>query len=240
MMITLFPSYSKKGTASSENPEDAQKLKQQLDQTKADLQKALAQISNMSQGQPINVQELTQQLDSARQREQQAVDRFQQLAAQAGTVITVVANWDNQKAGVEMWVRNPDKSWDGPKKETPDGAKLQWQSRPSPGMEFFFQPGASVGRYEVYYRIAGQGGPRVSPAVNPLVNPFLAQQNLGVLPVLVRAAIVSLDVREKITYASSWFWNKEIVEEKKLVPAFIVGIDNKGQVRVDPFPETQK
>ncbi len=257
LMLALFPYYTKAGGSAAGNPEDTNRQKQELDKARADLQKALEQMSHMSQGQPVDVQQLMQQIEAARQREQQALQRlqqneqglnqtrgqmqqlerqFQQLASQAGTVITVVATWDNQKAGVEMWVRDPEKTWDGPKKETPDGAKLRWQSRPAPGIEFFFQSGASVGRYEFYYRIAGQGAPRVSP----LVNPFLAQQNLGVLPVVVRAAIVRLDVREKITYANSWFLNKEIVEEKKLVPAFIVAVDNKGQVSVDHFPETQR
>jgi hypothetical protein len=234
MMVVLVPHYREGAGANQKSAEDVKRLEQELEQARAELKKLAAQLAKMSQGQPVDVQQLMRQLEAARERERQALQRLQQteqqlsqsrrdaqqmsaklqsLASAAGSILTIVSVWENPKIDVDMWVRNPNKSWDGPKKETPDGGKLNYQFGSGQSIEMF-RDSSAIGRYEVYYRIASRGG--VNTAVVP-----------------VTAAITRLGVEEKSSRGDAWKQIIQLSEEGKLIPAFAIAIDARGQANLE-------
>jgi len=245
LMLALFPYYAKGSGAAGET--DAKNARQELEQAKAQLQKALEQMSKMSQGQPADVSQLMQQIEAARAREQQALQHLQQMEQQLAQArnkaqdrdqlaneifnltdptLVISASWEIEKADVDMWVKNPNKTWDGPKKQTPDGAKLLYQFNDAtvgPATEHDYWGGAPYGRYEVYFRLASRG--ETPPQV----------------PVIVHAVATKLYLfrkEDKRLNMGRLFngYTVSLTQENKLVPAFVITLDDKG-MKLEPLQE---
>lgn len=239
LMLALFPYYAKGSGATAQSAENVAKLQQELDQARAELQKALEQMSKMSAGQPVDVKALMEQLEAAKRREQEAAqrlrkaeqqlsqsrssaekteERFKQISTYGSRLLVVTAFWDAPDADVDLWVKGmygKRVTWDGPKKEAPGGGKATYQFTDitkGPGFEVF-QEGAAAGRYEVYYHMKRKGGQTTTP-------------------VTVLAQISKLRVSETGTSAlDSWWWRSDVKEEGKLIPAFVVSFDGKGELK---------
>ena len=142
-------------------------------------------------------------------------------------MLIITASWTAPKADVDLWIRNPNKTWEGPKKETPDGGKLLYNladMTSGPGTEQDYYPSPGNGRYEVYLRLVNRG--ETPP-----------QQAVSVHAIVTRLYVYRSEKDKKLVLSrqyQSWFAN--LSEEKKLLPVFIITLDNKG-LRSDAFPQ---
>jgi hypothetical protein len=234
LMLALFPYYAKGSGAQTQ--EDTTKLKQELEQARKELEQAKSKVptaADSSEQLAKENQDLKKQLADARRQldnaktakvetkpgeEKQVQQRLENLASRAGSVLVITAYWESANADVDLWVKDQSGGWDGPKKETPDGKKLNYQIRDTnqgPGYEEFHDSGAG-GRYEVYYRLTNKTG---TPGT----------------PVPVMAHVSWLGVGEKGSSLRHSGWSRNSLnEERRLVPAFVVLVE-KGQMRVQAF-----
>ncbi len=236
MMITLFPYYSKKGAASSENSEDASKLKQELEQARAQLQDAMRHMSN---GQPAQQQsqQAAQQLQQAEQQLAQAQNKaaeqeksYNEILGLTNPALVIAASWFAPEADVDLWIRNPDKTWDGPKKETPDGGRLFYQLvdvQSGPGAELDYFPGGRDGNYQVFFRLMSRGA-----------NPF--RQPVPVETVITRLSLVKNEKDGKLNMRQEhWSALTVLNEEKKMVPAFTIVSTDK-EFKLVPYGQSSR
>jgi hypothetical protein len=244
LMLALFPYYAKGSGAASPDPGDIHRLEQERDKARADLEKALEQMSKMTQGQPGDVQKLMEQIDAARQREQQALQHLKQAEQQLAQArqkaqteekltndiinlveptLVISASWQTTKADVDLWVKNPNKTWEGPKKDSPDGGKIFYQfgdAASGPATEQDYYGGAAYGKYEVYLRLMNRGE---APPQIPIV-----VQSLVTRLYLYRTENKKLNLgREYQAFTT------RLVDERRMIPSFTIDLSQKG-MKVEP------
>jgi hypothetical protein len=185
-----------------------------------------------------------QQIEAARQREQQAQQRLKQTEQRlaqaqqkatseeklANDVIGIVqptlvisASWQTSKADVDLWIRNPSKTWEGPKKESPDGAKIFYQfgdANLGPGTEQDYYGGAPYGRYEVFYRLVNRGEA-------PPQTPILVQS------VVTRLYLYRTEQKKLNLGRDYQVFTTRLVDEHKMIPSLIIDLNEK-EMKVEP------